>query len=148
MSRIEPAPLAWGIVAGMSTLMSAAALAQPRAVPPVPDAPPPIIDPIPGPFVVGFDFDGTLNETAESIVANAARSWMVDGLDSYSICYQPGADERAQRSGFTALQNVARRLKAHGAGAVVTVSGGQCPAGWSAKGAPPPYVYIMGAVRL
>lgn len=132
----------------MSALTSVAASAQPRAATHIPASPPPVIDPLPGPFIVGFDFDGTLNETAGGIIANAARSWMVDGLDSYSICYQPGADERAQRSGFTALQSVAPRLKVHGAKAVVTVSGGQCPADWSAKSAPLPYVYIMGAVRL
>lgn|GEM_PF-4864550 len=147
MKRVGLAPLAKWIAASMSVLISAAALAQPRAATHSPDSPPPIIDPLPGPFIVGFDVEGTLNETAEGIIANAARSWMVDGLDSYSICYQPGADERAQQSGFTALQNVARRLKAHGAATVVMVSS-QCPAGWSVQNAPRPYVYIMGAVRL
>lgn len=147
MKRVGLAPLTRWITAGISVLISAAALAQPRAATAIPDLPPSIIDPLPGPFIVGFDVDGTLNENAEGIIANAARSWMVDGLDSYSICYQSGADERARRSGFTALQKVARRLKAHGAVTVVTVSG-QCPADWSAQNMPRPYVYIMGAVRL
>lgn len=134
-------------VAGGLVFGSGPAVAQSRPME-LPLSPPPIIDPIPGPFVVGFDVDGALTGDADGIIANAAQSWMVDGLDTYTICYQPGLNERTHRSGFTALQNAARRLKARGAATVITVSGGQCPADWSAKGAPLPYVYIMGAVRL
>lgn len=122
--------------------------ARQRPVPAMPEAPPPIIDPIPGPFIVGYDLNGKLTGDADGIIANAARSWMVAGLDTYTVCYQPGTDERALRNGFTALQSVARQLKAHGAATVVTPSGGQCSPDWSAKSAPLPYVYIMGSVRL
>ncbi|WP_242414293.1 hypothetical protein [Sphingomonas panni] len=122
--------------------------ARQRPVPAVPEAPPPIIDPIPGPFIVGYDLDGKLTGDADGIIANAARSWMVAGLDTYTVCYQPRTDERALQNGFTALESVALQLKAYGAATVVTSPGGQCSPDWSVRSAPLPYVYIMGSVRL
>jgi hypothetical protein len=136
------------LVGAVAFFLPAAVSAQPGTVSRTPDAPPVIRDPIPGPFIVGFDPDGNLTNGADGIIANAARSWIGDGLDSYTICYQPGTDERADRNGFDALKIVARRLKAEGAATVLTVSGGRCSPDWSARNAPLPYVYIMGAVRL
>lgn len=144
-SQFVPRRLA--VVALGGALLSTTVSAQPRVARPALE-PPTIIDPIPGPFIVGYDLDGKLTGDADGIIANAAKSWMIDRLDTYTLCYQPGADEPALRSGFGALQKVARQLKAHGAATVVTVSGGQCSPDWSARNAPPPYVYIMGAVRL
>ncbi|WP_294320261.1 hypothetical protein [uncultured Sphingomonas sp.] len=132
----------------VAVLLSGSASAQPGTVPSVSELAPAVVDPNPGPFIVGFDRDGTLTGDADGVIASAVRSWMMDNPDVYTICYQPGADEGAGRSGFLALQRVARQLKAHGAKAVVTRSGGQCPPDWSIRGLATPYVYIMGAVRL
>lgn len=142
---MRSAPLESWTVTFIAAFLSGAASAQPGTAPPEPTR---IIDPIPGPFIVKYDAEGKLTGDADGIIANAARSWMIDGLDSYTICYQPGPDEQADRNGFTALRNVARQLKVQGAVTVVTVSGGRCSPDWSARSAPPPYVYIMGAVRL
>lgn len=129
-------------------LLSGTVSAQPRTVSSVSELAPEVRDPVPGPFIVGFDLDGTLASSAEGVIASAARSWMMDTLDAYTICYQPGADERAIQSGFSALKRVAKQLKALGAKAVVTHSGGHCPPDWSIQNMATPYVYIMGAVRL
>lgn len=131
-----------------AVLLSTAVPAQQRAAMHPPALPLDVIDPMPGPFIVGYDLEGKLTGDADGIIANAARSWMIGGLDAYTICYQPGAYERAVRNGFTALRLVAKRLKEHGAGAIVTRSGGQCSPDWSIQSVAPPYVNIMGSVRL
>lgn len=137
----------WAVLC-TSACGSGAVLAQPRSATYPPLLPPDIIDPIPGPFIVGYDVEGNLNGLADGIIANAARSWMVGSLDTYTVCFHPGTDEQARRSGYPALKNVAERLKAHGAKIVVELAGGQCSPDWSARSVAPPYVYIMGAVRL
>lgn len=137
----------WAAIS-VTALLSGTVSAQPGTVLSVSELPPEVRDPIPGPFIVGFDLDGTLTSDAEGVIASAARSWMMDTLDAYTICYQPGTDERAIQGGFAALRRVAKHLKAHGAKAVVTRSGGQCPPDWSIQNMATPYVYIMGAVRL
>lgn len=129
-------------------ILSGTVSAQPRTVSSESALAPEVRDPSPGPFIVGFDLDGTLTGDAEGVIASAARSWMMDTLDAYTICYQPGTDERAIQSGLAALKRVAKQLKAHGAKAVVTLSGGHCPSDWSIPNMATPYVYIMGAVRL
>ncbi len=131
------------LVAGFGmTLLPQVAGAQ------VPPPAPLILDPMPGPFIVRFDSDGRLVADAEGILANAAASWMLGGLDSYLICGQPGSDERIRRNSFGALQSVAARLKALGARTVVTISGGVCPAGMESAYGNEPYIYVLGTVNL
>ena len=148
MKAFRPALVRCCAVAFLAANPSSAILAQSRTAPSVLDVPPPIIDPIAGPFIVSFDLDGKLTGDADGIIANAASSWMLGKQDTYIICFQPGADKKAWRSGFLALKNVASQLKEHGAGGVVSMPGGKCPPDFSAQRASPPYVYIMGAIRL
>jgi len=80
-------PLRLRAVAFCAVLLSASVSAQPRTAPVSSELPPMIRDPIPGPFIVGFDVDGNLVGDADDVIANAARSWMLDTLDAYTICY-------------------------------------------------------------
>ncbi|WP_156340200.1 hypothetical protein [Sphingomonas sp. Leaf17] len=111
----------------------------------VPVAPPPIYDPMPGPFLAIVDSAGKPMDPG--VMANAVESWSGPKLAIFLLCFQPARGASARAIGWNALDNVSRVLKAKGAATVLVLSGGACATPPSISVAGKPHVEILGVVR-
>lgn len=126
-----------------TALISAAALAmQTHSIPP---PPPPEYHPLPGPYVVRIDDDGT--PTDFSVLDNAINRWTGPKYSAFLLCFQPGRGPSFPDAAFKSISAVSRGLKARGAAMVVVSPERRCRTAPYDNLADVAYLEILGVLR-